>query len=149
MMYLGGVPLPRPSRPRVLLAGDRPLAFEMADELEMTYEFVQVIEPRIGMTLLKMRETAQNSLFYLGEVLMTEAKVDLDGCIGFGLVTGEEKELAQKLAIIDAAYIKGASELNKGGARLGDAEERLEQRKIEEQCQLEETKVRFDTMGGV
>src|SRR5699024_1231073 len=55
-------------------------------------------------TMLKMRESAQNSLFYLGEVLVTECKVMLENDIGVGVVIGTEMELAKYLAIIDEAF---------------------------------------------
>ncbi len=53
--------------------------------------------------MIKMRETAKRELFYLGEVLVTEAKVSINGTLGMGIVVGDNEELALNLAIIDCA----------------------------------------------
>ena len=40
--------------------------------------------------MVKVRESAQRTLFYLGEVLITECKVMINGFLGIGMVKGHE-----------------------------------------------------------
>ncbi|MBS3977198.1 MAG: phosphonate C-P lyase system protein PhnG [Syntrophomonadaceae bacterium] len=94
----------RKQRTEVLIKGSRHLSLQMATEVLNNYP-VQVIEkPHHGLVMIKMREGAKNSLFYLGELLVTECKVQIGAAIGIGIVKGDEPELAFHLAVIDAAY---------------------------------------------
>ena len=83
----------------------------LADSVREKYEIKVIEEPNQGLVMIKMRETAQKELFYLGEVLVTEAKVYVNGALGMGIVKGENEELAMNLAIIDGAYKANIEEL--------------------------------------
>ena len=60
--------------------------------------------------LIKGNRNLANTLFYLGETLVTEATVYVNGSIGLGIVQGDEPELAYNLAVIDGAYNLNAKE---------------------------------------
>ncbi|KGA99036.1 phosphonate C-P lyase system protein PhnG [Alkalihalobacillus alcalophilus ATCC 27647 = CGMCC 1.3604] len=136
----------RRRRTKIFIEGEPILAREMAQELTDKYEWQQIVEPRIGLTMMKMRETAQKSLFYLGEVLMTEAKVEVQGTIGIGLVMGDRKGLAQQLAIIDAAYVLDLPETKNWNDKLLLEEKKIEKDRASMQQQLFDTKVNFEAM---
>lgn len=58
----------------------------------------------------KMREPVQNSLFYLGEVIISEASVSIDGTVGRAAAMGDDFEKTLNMAVIDAACNKGIFE---------------------------------------
>ncbi|ASN07046.1 phosphonate C-P lyase system protein PhnG [Virgibacillus necropolis] len=136
----------RRRRTEILIQGDFRLAQKFAEAIIHNYECQEVVAPRYGLTMIKMRESAKNSLFYIGEVLVTEAKVEINQCIGIGIVAGMQDELAKYLAIIDAAYKANLPETEGWGTQLIEAEQRIKKEKARVQAELSETKVNFETM---
>jgi len=136
----------RRRRTEILIQGDPALAKNIAASITATYDWKEIIAPRNGLTMVKMRESAKNSLFYMGEVLITEAKIELNNCIGIGIVVGMEEELAFNLAIIDAAYNANLKETHIWEAELEQAEKQIKQAQAKEQAKILETKVDFQTM---
>ncbi|WP_010648701.1 phosphonate C-P lyase system protein PhnG [Oceanobacillus massiliensis] len=136
----------RRRRTEILIQGDPELAGNLAEEIMNRYECQEIIAPHYGLTMIKMRETAKNALFYIGEVLITEAKVEINRCIGIGIVTGMQDDLAKHLAIIDAAYKANLPETSEWDSLLKEAERQIKRKKAKEQGELFETKVNFETM---
>ena len=99
----------RKRRTEILIRSPKELAKKLADNVRKKYAIRVIEEPNQGLVMIKMRETAKKELFYLGEVLVSEAKVYVNGALGMGIVKGENEELALNLAIIDGAYKAGAS----------------------------------------
>lgn len=69
------------------------------------YSIEEIIPPHLGLVMIKKRETAKQSLFYIGEILVTETKVRFGDKIGLGLVKGDNPDLSRALAIFDLAYV--------------------------------------------
>ena len=136
----------RRRRTEILIQGNPILAQNFAEMIINKYECREIVAPQYGLTMIKMRESAKNSLFYIGEVLMTEAKVEINQCIGIGIVVGIEDELAKHLAIIDAAYKANLPETELWKAQLIEAEKAIIKERAQEQAELFETKVNFETM---
>ena len=136
----------RRRRTRILIEGNPILAKRLSETITATYEWKEIIAPHYGLTMVKMRESAKNSLFYIGEVLITEAKIEINGAIGIGIVEGMKEQLACQLAIIDAAYNANLPETQGWGADLLLEEVRINEQKALEQTKLFETKVDFQTM---
>ena len=136
----------RRQRTEILIQGDSQLAQQFAESIMDTYECREILAPQYGLTMIKMRETAKNSLFYIGEVLITEAKVEINNRIGIGIVVGMEDELAKHLAIIDAAYKADLPETITWEAQLIEAEKQITKELAKKQAELFETKVSFETM---
>ena len=70
--------LRRYERTRALVDGDPSLAREIVREVEdeLGAEALEVLdEPREELVMVQARETAQGSLFFLGEALMTSCRV--------------------------------------------------------------------------
>ena len=103
----------RRKRTEILIRGSKELAKNLAKEIKEKYEIKTIDEPNNGLVMIKMRETAKKQLFYLGEVLVTEAKIQINGHLGMGIVAGDEEELAINLAIIDGAYKADLKETSK------------------------------------
>lgn len=136
----------RRRRTEILIQGDSGLARGFAETIIEKYECREIVAPQYGLTMVKMRESAKQSLFYIGEVLISEAKVEIHQQIGIGIVAGMEGKLAKQLAIIDAAYKADLPETKKWEPQLLEAEHRITKAKAQEQAELFETKVNFETM---
>lgn len=136
----------RRRRTEILIQSDPSLARSFAEAITQKYECQEIVAPQYGLTMIKMRESAKNSLFYIGEVLVTEAKVEINNQIGIGIVVGMQDELAKHLAIIDAAYKANLSEIEEWNSQLLKAEQQIMSARAKEQADLFETKVNFETM---
>ncbi|GAA0432063.1 phosphonate C-P lyase system protein PhnG [Lentibacillus halophilus] len=136
----------RKRRTTILIQGDPSLARSLAEIITTNYDYREIVAPRYGLTMMKMRESAKNSLFYIGEVLITETKAEVNQCIGIGLITGMQDELSKDLAIIDAAYKANLPETKDWEDQLIAAEEQIEKQKAQKQAEIFETKVNFETM---
>ncbi|AXI11226.1 phosphonate C-P lyase system protein PhnG [Oceanobacillus sp. 143] len=136
----------RRRRTEILIQSDSSLARSFAEMITQNHECQEIVAPQYGLTMIKMRESAKNSLFYIGEVLVTEAKVEINNQIGIGIVVGMQDELAKHLAIIDAAYKANLPEVEEWNPQLQRAEQQIMSRRAKEQADLFETKVNFETM---
>lgn len=136
----------RKQRTEILIEDNGPLAKDLADVIIHQYGYREIAAPDYGLTMIQMRESAKNSLFYLGEVLVTEAKVEVNQAIGIGIVIGMKDELAKHLAIIDAAYRADLPEVADWEQRLEQAANQIKQQKVKKQNHLLKTRVNFDTM---
>lgn len=103
-----------------------------------------VSEPTDGVVMLKVRESAQQSLFYMGEVTVSETKMRVNGKLGLGIVHGN-RELSEALAFIDGCYQAGVhmEALNDICVQLMHVEEAYIAQKTAE---ILKTKVDFETM---
>lgn len=136
----------RKQRTKILVDGPAELAAIMARQIGSRYEVKAVEEPGQSLVMVKARETTQNSLFYLGEMLVTECKVQIDGCIGIGIIRGDEPERAYDLAVIDAAYAAGLAETSAWSDLLRTEAERMAAAQRMAEAKLLKTKVHFETM---
>jgi alpha-D-ribose 1-methylphosphonate 5-triphosphate synthase subunit PhnG len=90
-------------RTRILVDGDPGLSTELCARIRKRYSVAPLVEPRETLVVIRVRESARGSLFYLGEALATECRVLLDDVPGIGLLLGSERKRAFELAVIDAA----------------------------------------------
>jgi len=136
----------RKKRTEILIKGRNEIAHALAGQIKVLYEIKVLEEPNFGLVMVKMRETAQKCLFYLGEVLVTECKVQINGFVGIGIATGNDKELAYNLSIIDAAYNAGLKETESWDAMLMQEEEAILRRAAASGNKIMKTRVNFETM---
>jgi len=80
---------------------------ELSAIIQETHCPVIIKEPGKTLTIIKMREPVKQSLFYIGEVIVCEASVEIDGVKGMAVLMGDDTEKALDMAIIDAAFNKG------------------------------------------
>ncbi len=79
-----------------------------ADEVLADIRRIEVIENRVGLTMWPMRDPVHGADFFLGEVLMAEARVRLGGEVeGYGACLGRDVEQALGIAVLDAAWRGG------------------------------------------
>ena len=79
----------------------------MSADIQKTYTPVIVKEPAKTLAMIKMREPVRQSLFYIGEVIVCEAAVEIDGVVGVAVLMGDDEAKTLDMAIIDAAANKG------------------------------------------
>ena len=145
------VSLKRYERTRALVDGDPSLAREIVREVEgeLGAEALEELdEPREELVMVQARETAQGSLFFLGEALMTSCRVRVGDAVGLGLVLGSDRCRAYELAVVDAVFSGAAGD---AWASRWDASLRAELARVEARDQREArrtaaTKVDFSTM---
>jgi alpha-D-ribose 1-methylphosphonate 5-triphosphate synthase subunit PhnG len=136
----------RRRRTEILINGSQKLVEDMANCIKNHYQVKVIQEPESGLVMLKVRETSQKSLFYPGEVLVTECKVQIDGRIGIGIVTGDQPELSYNLAVIDAAYENMLPETIGWMKLLEDEEKVIQEQRAAANHSILKTKVNFETM---
>ncbi|EKN65917.1 hypothetical protein BABA_18012 [Neobacillus bataviensis LMG 21833] len=136
----------RKRRTEILINGSKKLAAAMANEILENYIASMMEEPNDGLVMVKVRESAKKSLFYIGEVFVTECKVSIHDSLGIGVVTGHEKELAYQLAVIDAAYTAGLKETESWEKLLLQEEKKIAMDRADKLKQVLNTKVSFETM---
>ena len=88
---------------KILSKADRAAVIDMAEKIKKINEVVIVKEPEKALTMIKMREPVKESLFYLGEVIVTEATVAINGVNGTAVAIGDDFDKTLSMAIIDAA----------------------------------------------
>lgn len=92
---------------QILARADRDAVIRLGKELQEQYPVTVVKSPEKALTMIKMREPVKQSLFYLGETIITEAVVSLDGTVGNAVTMGDDFEKTLYMAVIDAAENKG------------------------------------------
>ena len=75
----------------------------LADRCLENSEAEVVVPPQPSLTMARVKETVDNEVFNLGEVLVTTCEVLLDGVPGWGMVLGQDAERALCAAVVDAA----------------------------------------------
>lgn len=138
----------RRRRTTILIEGDASLRRALAAEVRAACDVVELEPPRAGLTMVRMRESARRTVFHLGEVLITEAKVEIAGHTGLGLIAGDDEDAASDLATIDAACNARLALTAEWTDRLEAEERALAARRAAEHAQLLETRVRFDSLDG-
>lgn len=110
----------------------------------VSYHIIQ--PPQRALTMIKIRESAQNTLFYLCEMLVSETRVSCNGIIGIGLIQGDEPEKSKYLAIIDAACNSLHPYVSTFEQELEEVDICLQEIKKQEIASILKTRVQFETM---
>ena len=74
---------------------------EVLGDLEVLNVRVEVLENRTGLVMLPAQDNAQGTRFFLGEVLVSEARVRVDGVEGYGACLGRDLEQSLAVGILD------------------------------------------------
>ncbi|ABR47363.1 conserved hypothetical protein [Alkaliphilus metalliredigens QYMF] len=136
----------RRKRTEILIKSPIEVARSFAKEIENHYDMTIIEKPHQTLTMIKIKEEARKSQFFIGEVLVTEAKVKVKDQLGLGIVTGINESLALTLAIIDAAYNLELIETKKWNEKLFYEEKKLQKQRALEVERILKTKVSFETM---
>ena len=74
---------------------------ELLGDLEVLNVRIEVLENRTGLVMLPARDNAHGTRFFLGEVLVSEARVCVDGVEGYGACLGRDLEQSLAVGILD------------------------------------------------
>lgn len=105
--------------------------------------------PQTGLLMMSVTDSF-NTGFHLGEVLVTEARVSLDGTEGYGMVSGEAPRKALARAAVDALLRCGRyqSLCESVKVLLQHEQERQHQSERVAAAMAHSTRVNFDIMPG-
>lgn len=129
---------------QILARADREEVIQLGNKLKQECHSVTVVKkPEKTLTMIKMREPVKNSLFYLGEIIVTEATVTLDGSTGVAVTMGDDFDKTLSMAMIDAACNAGVFHYEEL-LLAWESEQHLQMEK--ENAMMQKTKVDFHSM---
>ncbi|MBW9263029.1 MAG: phosphonate C-P lyase system protein PhnG [Candidatus Thiodiazotropha sp. (ex. Lucinisca nassula)] len=110
--------------------------------------------PQVGLGMMKMKESAFNESFYLGEFPLASCTVTVttesgDHAEGGALVMDDRMERAEQLALCDAVLAGRLPGWQKVEALLHEGSARREQINLERKAMLARTKVDFSLLEDV
>ncbi|MEW6697081.1 MAG: phosphonate C-P lyase system protein PhnG [Bacillota bacterium] len=77
---------------------------EISQEIKELADVQVIKEPKASLIMMRAKESVQQIIFNVGEVLVSESTVSVDGTIGYGVVMGDEGAKAEAVALIDAVF---------------------------------------------
>jgi alpha-D-ribose 1-methylphosphonate 5-triphosphate synthase subunit PhnG len=115
-------------------------------ELE-SHHTVQIIrQPAVCMTMVRAEDSVEAQPFYLGEVLVTDCEVQVDGQAGYGLCMGDEPVRCYCMAVIDALLLSDGPHSSRVRAFLEGQAVLIADRQRLEYNLIQRTKVDFKLM---
>ncbi len=115
-------------------------------ELEPQCAIQVVRHPAVGTTMIRAEDSVEGQPFYLGEALITECELNIDGQPGFGLCLGDEPVRSYCMAFLDALMLLSDSRLSRVEAFLSEQAAVIEGRIRSEHDLIQRTKVDFKLM---
>ncbi|MDP2210549.1 MAG: phosphonate C-P lyase system protein PhnG [Candidatus Aquicultor sp.] len=134
---------------RVLAEGDGDFLQEVAEKVLDIAEVKVIKQPATGLVMMRARDSVEGIIFNVGEVLVTECEVELDGARGWGYMLGDEPAKALAVAVIDAAINAGHRFKDEMLRLLGEQREELERKRRVEFAMMDRTRVKFETMEAI
>jgi len=92
---------------KILANADKNAVASLSAHVQEQHHPTILKEPGKTLAMTKMRDPVKQSLFYIGEVIVSEAMVELDGAKGAAVCMGDDTERALHMAMIDAAVNRG------------------------------------------
>jgi alpha-D-ribose 1-methylphosphonate 5-triphosphate synthase subunit PhnG len=115
-------------------------------ELELQCAVQVVRHPAIASMMIQAADSVEGQPFYLGEALVTECELNVDGQAGFGLCLGDEPVRSYCIAFMDALLLLADDRLPQVKGFLAAQEALIDARLQTEQAQIQRTKVDFKLM---
>lgn len=128
---------------RIMAKADAGIVAGLSKELKERHSIVIIKAPAKTLVMIKMREPVRESLYYIGEVMVSEAVVELDGTKGMAVIMGDNFNKALDMAIIDAACNGGVFQ---GERYLLDLEKIQRGLEMKENAMHLRTMVNFNSM---
>jgi alpha-D-ribose 1-methylphosphonate 5-triphosphate synthase subunit PhnG len=115
-------------------------------ELELQYKVRVIRHPAIASMMIQAEDSVEGQPFYLGEALVTECELNVDGQAGFGLCLGDEPVRSYCIAFVDALLLLADDRTARVQAFLAEQEALIDVRLQTEQTHIQRTKVDFKLM---
>lgn len=103
-------------------------------------------KPAKTMVMIRMKETIAKADYYIGEMLASEAMVEIAGVKGFALLAGDDMDKVLYAAVIDAALKLDSEYKTEMLKVLQEQEEQLKKQEQKEIRLHQATQVKFETM---
>lgn len=132
----------------VLTRGDFPLWQEIARGIAERHEVKVVQNPDTCLVMMQALDSVGGTPFCLGEVLISEAAVTVDGVVGYGVAIEDEPARVLCFAVINAALAARVPEEEEILSAIAAEKERLLRMQRREDSLVAGTKVCFDIMEG-
>lgn len=107
---------------------------------------VRIIKQENGLVMMRARDSVENEVFNLGEILVSEAEVEINGVLGYSQVLGDDTEKALAGAILDAVCEIKHPFREKIIKMLNQEKNYYEKEKAKECAKIKSTKVEFEVM---
>lgn len=107
---------------------------------------VRIIKQENGLVMMRARDSVENEVFNLGEILVSEAEVEINGVLGYSQVLGDDTEKALAGAILDAVCETKHPFREKIMKMLNQEKNYYEKEKAKEYAKIKSTKVEFEVM---
>jgi len=133
-------------RTEILVKSNLEFLKKLSNLINQNYEINIIEKPNKGLLMMKLRESAQKQLFYIGELLVSEAKVMINNNLGLGIIQGDNLDKAYHLAVIDAAYNSNIKELDEININIKNEEKKLNKKNQIKVNKILKTKVNFETL---
>lgn len=125
---------------------DEESLYVLAEEVAECSMVTLVHEPQCGIVMMRSQDSVEGEVFNLGEILVSEAEVTVDGKLGYCMVMGKALKRALAGAILDGAVESQHPLTDRIVAVLTEARERVEREKLQEWAYIEKTKVNFEVL---
>jgi alpha-D-ribose 1-methylphosphonate 5-triphosphate synthase subunit PhnG len=132
----------------IMAEGDLERWLDLAQTIVDRHKVEIMMPPEPCTAMLQAVDSVGGTPFYLGEVLMTEAAVAVDGVAGYGFALEDEPRRALCVAIIDAALAAEVPETAAIRRALDNEAACLHTRARREESLVAATKVNFAIMEG-
>ncbi|MCD6228137.1 MAG: phosphonate C-P lyase system protein PhnG [Candidatus Omnitrophica bacterium] len=117
----------------------------IAEEVRKSLK-VKVIKQNTALIMMRARDSVEKEVFNLGEVLVSEAWVEVSSVLGYSLVLGDDIEKALGGAILDAVCELRHPLSEKIVNMLKEEKKYYEKERAKEWMRIKSTKVKFEVM---
>lgn len=107
---------------------------------------VEIIKKNLGLIMTKAVDSVEEEVFYLGEVLVSEAMVEVEGNVGYACFLGKDIDKTVKGATIDSICCFDESFREEMDAVIEEEKSRWEKEREKEMGKILSTKVDFEEM---
>ena len=128
---------------RTLARAEREEVAALSAEIQKEYSPIIIKQPAKTLAMIKQRDPVKRGTFYIGEVIVCEASVEIDGVPGISVLMGDDIGKTLDMAIIDAAINKGVFT---GMETLLALEEKQQCTLMQENALCLKTMVNFESM---
>ncbi|MBU9736185.1 phosphonate C-P lyase system protein PhnG [Diplocloster agilis] len=131
----------------ILARATKEEAVKIAAPVREAYPVQIMKQPQKTLVMVKVRESIQRSLFYLGEVLACECMVMVNGVKGSSILAGDDFDKVLAAAVIDAALNGQVKESAGILTKLEGLRKAQEKSRAKQNARILKSKVNFQVMG--
>lgn len=133
---------------KIIAEGELGVWLEAAQAIADSHEVRVLKQPETCIVMLQATDSVGFTPFYLGEVLITEAVVEINGTAGYGFVLEDDPQRALCMAVLEAALAAGVSETETVRRLVAEEAGRIAERQRMENGLVAATRVEFAIMEG-